>query len=495
MELLPNYISIFIILANINLVLSNENFSLIFPFTTIEKEEPELTTSYNVTITNEIMKNILLNELFIKLEIGTPPQKLNLRISVNSNNFFISKNTATFEQIYPKKVGEFYFDKSKSSTFQYQPNKKGEIFFSHIHESEKVMDNMNFYSTKKSKNQINIKNFEFFLANKVNGPNHGIVGLKNYPYVEKRDDFFSSLKKYNLTKNKIWYIDFDSKNKNGKLVMGNYPHFDENIIKTGKYKFFNLNHFEKIYSVITNEKWDTTWGLNFNKIYFENKDNGSFYEILNKNENCKNVILNPNFGVIIGTHSFKFIFEKTFLNKFLDNKICYQPYMSLTRNYEQKSFYYYYCKADYIEQMKKEFNTILFEHKEFKFNFSLDFDDLYVRKKDYIYLRIIFEQSNSNWVFGSPFFSKYSFIFDSESKEIGFYSPNINKNIIGENYNKKEKGNSTLKIFLHILLGIVLVVTGIYLGKKLFGLKRKLRANELEEKFEYKPEEKQFQMY
>ena len=80
------------------------------------------------------MKNILLNELFIKLEIGTPPQKLNLRISVNSNDFFISKNNATFEQNYPKKVGEFYFDKSKSSTFQYQPNKKGEIFFSHIHE-------------------------------------------------------------------------------------------------------------------------------------------------------------------------------------------------------------------------------------------------------------------------------------------------------------------------------------------------------------------------
>ena len=146
------------------------------------------------------MKNILLNELFIKLEIGTPPQKLNLRISVNSNNFFISKNNATFEQNYPKKVGEFYFDKSKSSTFQYQPNKKGEIFFSHIHESEKVMDNMNFYSTEKSNSQINIKNFEFFLANKVNGPNHGIVGLKNYPYVEKRDDFFSSLKKYNFIK-------------------------------------------------------------------------------------------------------------------------------------------------------------------------------------------------------------------------------------------------------------------------------------------------------
>ena len=495
MELFQNYISIFIILSSITIILSADNFSLIFPFTTIEKEEPELTTSYNATITNEIMKNILFNELFIKLEIGTPPQNLNLRISVNSNDFFISKENAVFEKNYPKKQGNFYFDLSKSSTFQYHPNKKGQIFFSHIHESETVMDNINFYSTEKTNNQKNIKNFEFFLAHKVNGPNHGIVGLKNFPYVEKRDDFFSTLKKYNLTKNKIWYIDFDNKNKNGNLIMGNYPHFDKNIIKTGKYKLFDLNHFEKIYSVVNNEKWDTTWGINFNKIYLENKTNESFYEILNQNENNKNVILNPNYGVIIGSLSFKFIFEKTFLNKFLNNKICYQPRLSFTRNYEQKSFYYYYCKADYIEQMRKEFNTIIFEHKEFKFNFTLDFDDLYIRKKNHIFLRIMFDESNSKWIFGSPFFSKYTFIFNSDSKEIGFYSPNINNNILGENYNKNEKGNSSLKIFLHILLGIVLIVVGIIVGKKLFGLRRKLRANELEEKFEYKAEEKQIQMY
>ena len=145
--------------------------------------------------------------------------------------------------------------------------------------------------------------------------------------------------------------------------------------------------------------------------------------------------------------------------------------------------------------MRKEFNTIKFEHKEFKLNFTLDFDDLYIRKKNFIFLRIIFDESNPNWIFGSPFFSKYTFIFDSDSKEIGFYSPNINNNILGENFNKNEKGNSTLKIFLHVLLGIVLIVIGIIVGKKLFGLKRKLRANELEEKFEYKPEEKQIQMY
>ena len=494
MKFQTNIIAIIIILfSNVALIFSDGNYSLKFPFTTIEKKEPELTTYYNRTITNEVMKNIYLNEIFINLEIGSPPQKIYLRLSVNSDDFFISKGNAIFEKNYPKKEGNYYYDQTKSSTFK-RSDKKDDIYFSHVHTSEYVMDDIIFYVTDKKINKINIKEFGFFLANKVNGPNHGIVGLKNYPYSERRDDFFSSLKKFNLIKNKIWFLDFENSNKNGKLIMGNYPHFDENILKSGKNKFFDLNHFEKIYSVVNNEKWDSTWGLTFNKIYMKNASTSYYDEIINKNENFKNVILNPNFGVIIASQNFKIPFEVTFLNKYLNNRICYQPILTLNRNYEQKSFYYYYCNASYIEQMKKDFNPILFEHKEFKFNFSLEFDDLYVQKNKYIYLRIIFDGYSPNWVFGSPFFSKFTLFFDSDSKEIGFYSPNINHNIIKENFNKNV-GQSVSKIILHILLCIILIIIGIFIGKKIYGLKRKLRANELEEKFEYKPAEKQMQTY
>ena len=131
----------------------------------------------------------MLNELFLKLEIGSPPQKINLRVSVNSNDFFVSKEDATFEKNYPKKQGNFYYNNSKSSTFEFQPNKKGNVYFSHIHESEYVMDNIKFLTTDKNK-QINIKQFEFFLAHRVSGPNHGIVGLKISPHSEKRKIFF-----------------------------------------------------------------------------------------------------------------------------------------------------------------------------------------------------------------------------------------------------------------------------------------------------------------
>ena len=488
------FFKIFVIFLIFNCILSSENFSLIFPFTTIEKDEPELNTSYNDKITNEIMRNIYMNELFLKIEIGSPPQKLNLRVSVNSNDFFISKEDAAFEKDYPKKKqSSFYYNPSISSKFQYQKNKTRHHYFSHTHESEYVMDNIKLISTNKKNEEININQFEFFLASKVNGPNHGIIGLKNYPYVEYRYDFFSTLKKHNLIKNKIWFFDFDKSNSKGSLIIGNYPHFDNNLPKTGKYKIFDLNHFEKIYSIIKNEKWDTTWGLNFSKIYLQNISTSEFNEILNTSDSYKNVVLNPNFGVIIGSHHFKFILEKTFLNKFLNEKICWQPVFRIRRNYEEKLFYYYYCKSSYIEQMKKEFNPIIFEHKEFRFNFSLEFDDLYVQKNQYIFLRLIFDEYSPSWIFGSPFFSKYSLFFDSDSKEIGFYSPNINHNNLNENLEVKHS-RSVINVVLHVLFAIILIVIGIYLGKKIYGLKRKLRANELEEKFEYKPAEKQLQI-
>ena len=136
---------------------------------------------------------------------------------------------------------------------------------------------------------------------------------------------------------------------------------------------------------------------------------------------------------------------------------------------------------------------IVFEHKEFNYNFSINFEDLYVRKNNFIFLKIIFEiYQNTNWILGDPFINKYLLFFDSDSKEIGFYSKNINDNLDKE---KKEKNDdSFFVVFRKIIIGIVLIIFGIYIGKKLFGLRRKLRANELEETFEYKPSSEKFQM-
>ena len=420
-------------------------------------------------------------------------------ISVNNDDFFITKGNSIFEEKYSKRNGSFYFDELESSTYYYQTEERGHLYFSHTHNSEYVKDNFNFYLTKykNNNNQISIKNLTFLLAYKVSGPYHGIVGLKGSISDNlRRDDIFRTLKKYKLIKNEIWYLNYDDNNKdrnNGSLIIGNYPHNDGNIIKKGKNEILKINHFRKIYSTISNQ-YNSIWGLSFDKIYINNKSN-IYEEILTDCDKCRNIIINPNRGVIVGPTKYKHFLEKTYLNKFLNNKICFQPNLKININYQDKSFYYYYCNASYIEQMRKEFMPIIFEHKEFNYNFSLNFDDLYIQKNNYIFLKLIFQEyQNVNWIFGSPFTSKYLLIFDSISKEIGFYSKNIDDNKDKENYNKKG-GNSFTKILQKIIIGFFLILIGIYLGKKLFGLRRKLRANDLEEKFEYKPAGEKNQLF
>ena len=168
------YFILLLLFSNFNYILTSENFSLIFPFATIEKIEPELKTSFNETITNEIMKNIFINEIFIKFEIGTPPQKIKIRLSANSNEFFIANENVICEKNYPKKNStEFYYNINKSATFKYQVNKEKVTYFTHIQQSKYVTDKFIFYTTNNN-NKI-VQNMDFLLAERVNGPNHGII--------------------------------------------------------------------------------------------------------------------------------------------------------------------------------------------------------------------------------------------------------------------------------------------------------------------------------
>ena len=487
---------LYTIIINTKNLLPSQNFSIVFPFTTIIQEDPN-NTSFNLTMNNKIMQSVLLNDIYAKLELGYPLQQIYLRISVNNNDFFLSKENSIFEEKYPKKFGYFYYTDFKSSTFRYQTDDRGHLFFSHTHFSEYVQDDFVFYLSKKNDNKILIHNFPFLLAYKVNGPYHGIIGLKGDLIEEdiKRKDIFCSLKNSHLIKNYIWYLKYDKDNKqNGSLIIGNYPHYDDNIFEKGKNKYIAEKNFRKVYSLKNSKRRNEFWGLTFDNIYLKNITSLDYIyeEELNEKE-CRNMMLNPNLDVIIGSKYYKLRLERLFLNKYLNNKICFQPILRIKKNQEPKSFYYYYCNVSYIEKMKNEFMPIIFEHKEFQYNFTLNFEDLYIKKNNYIFLKIIFEENqNLDWVLGAPFLSKYLFIFNSDSKEIGFYTKNINSKI---EISEKRAVNYFANVIKKFCICFILILIGIILGKKLFGLRRKLRANELEDKFEYKPADRQNQLF
>ena len=53
------------------------------------------------------------------------------------------------------------------------------------------------------------------------------------------------------------------------------------------------------------------------------------------------------------------------------------------------------------------------------------------------------------------------------------------------NNGKKDTYVKIIKIFMIIVFAFCLIFIGFYLGKKIYQIKRKLRANELEDNYEY----------
>ena len=424
------------------------NYSIVFPFSLISLSEIEDISLYNESLTKSIIRDLYESNIFINLKIGTPTQKIKLQINPNSDDFFVAKIDANFDIYYPKRnESYFYYNQSLSSTFSYQVGKESETYFSHPHISHYVQDNIDFISTNNNK-EINIQDFKFLLAAQVRESFQGVIGLKGFSSIPGRKDFFTSLKDYNLTNNYIWFLKFNN-SKSGDLIIGNYPHNDKfNNKNCNNDCLFKKKHFVKIYSNISEKSWKSQWGLNK------------------------------------GSQKYKNIINELLFNNYINKNICFSDIITINKNYEENEYYYYYCNISIKNELKNKINSIIFEHSVFNTNFSLDFNDLFIEKGHYIFFKIIFDDYY-NWIFGSSFMKKYMLIFNAESKEIGFYSENIN-NVDKENNDDQnnDKNDLLIKIIVIIVLSIILIIIGVLIGKKLFGLKRKARLNELEDNFE-----------
>jgi hypothetical protein len=90
------------------------------------------------------------------------------------------------------------------------------------------------------------------------------------------------------------------------------------------------------------------------------------------------------------------------------------------------------------------------------------------------------------------FLTKYKFVFNPDKKEIGFYNMNnLNKDKDRKNlsYNKS---NKFMSVFLIILLSISFTCIGLLIGRKIYGMRRKIIVNELIEEQNYEYRESKF---
>ena len=197
-------------------------------------------------------------------------------------------------------------------------------------------------------------------------------------------------------------------------------------------------------------------------------------------------------NIIVANAKYKKYFELN-LNDLLKQNKCF------TENFEgQNSFYndksnfiFYYCKneKDIKEKLYDIILPINFYSSEFNFTFEINKDDILKETGQYIYFKILFGVKNLNyWILGKIFSLKYKFIFNPELKKVGFYTKF--KDIFPSDDNtSKEKdkvlSSTVIKILIIIPICILINVVGVLIGKKIYGERKKKRANEMNDEYEY----------
>lgn len=259
-----------------------------------------------------------------------------------------------------------------------------------------------------------------------------------------------------------------------------------------------MSQYSSVYA-IPNQSSKTGWSFKFDDIFFynNNKDKISFSQ--NK------VDFSVDKGIIIGTDEYKKKIDELFFNNLFNKKICYTETRTFKdeENKTEEKYYIYYCSSSQFTGSSKDsffnsFPTLNLYFKQINMTFTLDKNDLFIKKFDRIYFLVIFKKSdteNNMWDFGEPFFYKTKnnpYIFDQDAKKFGFYNFNLPK-IPNDEYmkstNQKDlnngNSNNALIYIIIILVVIILVALAYYFGKK-FNEIRKKRANELnDDNYEY----------
>ena len=448
-----------------------------------KKYYPISEESKNMAIGEFVIKRIA-NEYITEINIGEPPQKIPGFLRTTKYGFLISNSFC------PQRA---YYSKEKSKTFSYPTKLKD---YNYV----KISETLHFYSSPESKDyDVKIENYTIHSRGEIIGSQCFYIGtqlLINRD--EKGTNLIDGLHKKKYIKS--YYYEYKIKNEDEMYLILD---LDDDFENTKKYKF--IRPLITPYTYVINHKW----GLTFQNLYL------NVYNVSYDKETRAEFDIN--YGGILGNQNFGAYF-KNFLK---ENGI------SAEYTYESEYLIYFFNKdTKGIEKIKNI--TIEFYNRELNYNFTFNYEDLIVEKENGYYFLIYFESSNyrSTWRFGFPFFKKYHFVFNHDSKLMGFKCPNgcseennnnayiknnnineIKDNNINNNTNNilKKKNNKELineeenrkfgfKIIIIMFLGIIFIVAvilffGIFIGKKMFG-SRKNKVNELLELYDYSSAEK-----
>ena len=412
------------------------------------------TTVYNTTI---FLNKWFYNGIYHTISIGG--KNLNSYINLGNPKFSVGK--CHKNKIYS--LLSNHYKPSESLTYSQIENNIGNDLLNFISDTSN-------YSIKRNIGEKKGEGINFYYNETNEDSLCGELGLNLNLFFDKTN-LISQLKTKNYIEKFVWTLVYQNEGS-GIIIIGNEPHFYDS-------KTYLMSQYCSVYANPIQSS-ETGWSFKFDDIYFYNKNK----EKISLSQNKINFAIDK--GIIIGTDEYRKKIGENFLNDLINNKICFietKTFNDEEKN-EKEQFYIYYCQKskfagkgldDLEDTHYNSFPSLKLYLLDSNMTFTLDKHDLFVEKFDRIYFLVIFRKSdneNDIWELGEPFFYKTRnnpIIFDQDNKKS----------------KEEEKSSNNFILYLGIGIGIIiLVVLAFYLGK-FFNEKRKKRANELTDDFDY----------
>ena len=377
-------------------------------------------------------------DITIDLKIGSEKQIIPMSLDLDKKYIYITSNSLNFG----------IYDKDKSSTFNTN-NESPLSDFSYFIKGLYCNDTFIFDDDKSIKGD----NISFILTTKMADQDEyrkGLIGLQIVTF-KQEETLINQLKKKNIIDKYYHFMTF-TKEDEGYFIIGKQPHeYDSK-----KYSFTDLRQ-------VNTKEISASWELYIKNIKYGETDFDS-----------KSFYLNFNYGFIsVGVN-----IKNEILNDFFEQRIK----SGLCEENVYNDYFIYSCINDNKKVKFNELKALHFYSYELEYDFIFDYNDLFININNRKYFLITYKLNSMTNILGKPFFKKYTIVFNPDNKQIGHY--------VKINSNEENNTNNNAKTFLLFFILLVLISVIIFLGVTISKiLKRKKRKNELDENFDYIPEE------
>ena len=458
------YISINILISFFILIVNE--CSIILPIEILSLSNYQINNNHSHY---NFINNCFCNELFAIFELGTPIQKVplflkenNIKYEISSSIFQDNISSTPFSLKYNmSNLLELYdfFNENFSSTFKTEGCEKVIRMLEDHEKNCYSTDVFYFFEDANTENKKGYKNLFFNLVKNKKDNVTGEIGLGLMDqYVNSKNNFLKLLKNKKIINNYNWYLEFESINDTkGKLILGALPH----EVYPDKYSEKDLVYTSKV----INSFYKKNYQIEFDEIYINSTSLSS-----------KVVELSFEKKVILGTKELQNLIDKFVINKNCSyQKFNLPPFHSLPLTS-------YFCDKNLKEIFYNFLPSIKFFSKDLNYTFEITKEEMFEIGENYIYLKILFPYEATRWSFSRSMTLRYPFVFNPDSTDIGFYRK---KREISEERKNNYFLKNFVKIIIIIIFSFVLIILGIIIGKKIYGINRKVRANELIDNYEY----------